>query len=97
MFSYIVFLCVVNVGGIGKLFMVELCVMCELIGLSGVCIYIVSGNVVFQSWLVEVIIKVKLECCLEDYVGKFVGVFVCIGVELVVVLEGNLFKMVVFN
>lgn len=32
LYCYVVFLCVVNVGGIGKLLMVELKVMCEDVG-----------------------------------------------------------------
>lgn len=53
---YVVLLCVVNVGGIGKLLMCELVVMCKDVGFFDICIYIVSGNVVFCSGFDEVVV-----------------------------------------
>lgn len=90
--TYVAFLRAVNVGGTGKLPMVELRAMCESIGLANVRTYIASGNVVFQSPLSEAAVKARLERCLEDYAGKAVGVLVRTGNELAAVLRDNPFK-----
>ncbi|WCL54326.1 DUF1697 domain-containing protein [Gimibacter soli] len=72
--TYIALLRAVNVGGTGKLPMVELKAMCEEIGFSAVKTYIASGNVLFKSPLAEAEVRQALEARLLAYAGKPVGV-----------------------
>ena len=66
----------VNVGGTGKLPMVELVAMCEDAGFTDVRTYIASGNVVFRSGLGEAGVRKALGQRLQAYAGKPVGVWV---------------------
>jgi uncharacterized protein (DUF1697 family) len=81
----------VNVGGSGKLPMVELKAMCIAAGFERVRTYIASGNVVFES--VESAAKVKsaLEKRLLACAGAPFGVVVRTGPEIAAVLKGNPF------
>ncbi|RQH02078.1 DUF1697 domain-containing protein [Paraburkholderia dinghuensis] len=90
--TYVAFLRAVNVGGTGKLPMVELRAICERAGFGHVRTYVASGNVVFQSALPETKVKVTLERALEAYAGKPVGVMVRTGAELAAILEANPFS-----
>lgn len=91
MTAYIALLRAVNVGGTGKLPMVELKAMCEAEGFLGVKTYIASGNVVFTSKLKEKAVKTALEARLEAYAGKPVGVMVRTAAEMAAVLAANPF------
>jgi uncharacterized protein (DUF1697 family) len=97
MTRYVALLRAVNVGGTGKLPMSELRAMCESIGFAEVRTYIASGNVVFESKLSETSVKTKLECRLETYAGKPVGVLIRTGAELAAVLAGNPFRFAAPN
>lgn len=66
----------VNVGGTGKLPMVELKAMCEAAGFANVKTYIASGNVVFTANVSPEGAREALESRLADYAGKPVGVVV---------------------
>ena len=74
--THIALLRAVNVGGTGKLPMVELKAMCESCGFEQVKTYIASGNVVFLTKQSEAQVKKALEAKLEAYAGKPVGVMV---------------------
>jgi uncharacterized protein (DUF1697 family) len=89
--AYIALLRAVNVGGTGKLPMTELKFMCEAAGFTKVKTYIASGNVVFQSKLSEVRVKVILETALSAYAGKHVDVLVRTAAEMAAVLAANPF------
>ncbi len=86
MTAYIALLRAVNVGGTGKLPMVELRAMCEAAGFSKVRTYIASGNVVFASDGAEAQVKAALEARLAAYAGKPVGVLVRTATEMAQVL-----------
>lgn len=92
MTTFIALLRAVNVGGTGKLPMTELKAMCEAAGFSNVRTYIASGNVVFDSTLMEKAVAKKLAASLDLYAGKPVGVMVRTGPEMAAVLEANPFK-----
>ena len=91
MHSYIALLRAVNVGGTGKLPMLELKAMCEAVGFKHVKTYIASGNVVFQSPLGEAAVKKALDEKLLAYAGKPVGVLVRSAAEMAAVLAANPF------
>lgn len=91
MTAFIALLRAVNVGGTGKLPMVELRAMCEAAGHRGVQTYIASGNAVFESQLSEAVVKADLEARLADYAGKAVGVVVRTAAEMAVVRDANPF------
>ena len=76
MTTYIALLRAVNVGGTGKLPMSALTTICERIGFSSVRTYIASGNVVFDSTMLEKQAKQKLETELERSAKKPVAVLV---------------------
>lgn len=88
---YIALLRAVNVGGTGKLPMVELKAMCEAAGFKNVRTYIASGNVVLESSATESKVKALLEARLAKYAGKPVGVVVRTARELAAVLKANPF------
>lgn len=92
MTAFIALLRAVNVGGTGKLPMVELKTMCESVGFRAVRTYIASGNVVFESDQSEAQIKAALESRLHIYAGKPVQVFVRTSAELAEVLTRNPFS-----
>ncbi|VUL85253.1 DUF1697 domain-containing protein [Stenotrophomonas maltophilia] len=81
----------VNVGGTGKLPMVELVAMCEDAGFTDVRTYIASGNVVFRSGLDEAGVRKALGQRLQAYAGKPVGVLVRSAAEIAAVAAGNPF------
>jgi uncharacterized protein (DUF1697 family) len=89
--TYIALLRAVNVGGTGKLPMVELKAICVRLGFENVRTYIASGNVVFESGLPLVKIRAELESRLADYAGKPMGVHIRTDVELKAVLAANPF------
>ncbi|WP_233871766.1 DUF1697 domain-containing protein [Paraburkholderia adhaesiva] len=89
--TYVAFLRAVNVGGTGKLPMIELRAMCERAGFDRVRTYVASGNVVFQSAFPETKVKVTLERALQAYAGKPVGVMVRTGAEMAGILKANPF------
>jgi uncharacterized protein (DUF1697 family) len=91
MTSYVALLRAVNVGGAGKLPMVELKAICEALGFADVRTYIASGNVVFESDADERTIKQALERALAEYAGKPVGVLVRTGSEMSDVAAANPF------
>ena len=88
---HIALLRAVNVGGTGKLPMVELRAMCEALGFRDVQTYIASGNVVFRSAKSQQAVKQALEAALESYAGKPVGVLVRSADEMEAVLQANPF------
>jgi uncharacterized protein (DUF1697 family) len=91
MTAFVALLRAVNVGGTGKLPMIELKSMCESAGFKSVRTYIASGNVVFQSAKSEAQVKAALEACLAAYASKPVGVLVRSAAEMAAVLAGNPF------
>jgi uncharacterized protein (DUF1697 family) len=95
--SFVALLRAVNVGGTGKLPMVELKAMCEAAGFGSVKTYIASGNVVFQSKKTEAQVKVALEKALAAYAGKRVGVMVRTAAEMAEVLAKNPFRKMPAN
>ncbi len=97
MTAFVALLRAVNVGGTGKLPMVELKGMCEAAGLASVKTYIASGNVVFQTKKTEAQVKAALEKALAAYAGKPVGVMVRTAAEMGEVLARNPFKKMPAN
>lgn len=97
MAAFIALLRAVNVGGTGKLPMIELKAMCEGLGFTGVRTYIASGNVVFASRKSESAVKKTLEAALESYAGKPVGVMVRSATEMAQVLAENPFAKMAPN
>jgi uncharacterized protein (DUF1697 family) len=89
--AFIALLRAVNVGGTGKLPMLELQSMCKQLGFAKVRTYIASGNVVFESKLPEAKVKSGLEKSLAAYAGKPVGVMVRTAAEMAAVLKANPF------
>src|SRR5262249_61492724 len=81
----------VNVGGTGKLPMVDLKQMCERAGFKAVRTYIASGNVVLESGRTEAAVKASLEATLRSYAGKSVGVLVRTAGEIAKGLGGDPF------
>lgn len=88
---HIALLRAVNVGGTGKLPMVELRAMCEALGFEDVQTYIASGNVIFRSRTSGQAVKQALEVALAAYAGKPVGVMLRTPDEIAGVLEANPF------
>jgi len=88
---YVALLRAVNVGGTGKLPMVDLKAVCVEVGFSGVQTYIASGNVVFTSSLKAGQVKAQLEKRLHASAGKPVGVIIRTAGELAAVLKANPF------
>jgi uncharacterized protein (DUF1697 family) len=91
MASYVALLRAVNVGGTGKLSMVDLKAMCEAAGFTQVRTYIASGNLVFKSSTSAAKVKAELEERLHSYTGKPVGVVVRTVAEMKAVLAANPF------
>ena len=92
MTSFVALLRAVNVGGTGRLAMVDLKAMCEAAGFLAVRTYIASGNVVFGSACSEFEAKAALEARLQAYAGKPVGVVVRTAAEMAAVLAANPFQ-----
>jgi uncharacterized protein (DUF1697 family) len=91
MARYVALLRAVNVGGTGKLPMVELKAMCIDAGFTRVQTYIASGNVVFESKASAAKVKAALEARLHAYAGKPVGVVVRTASEMAAVVKANPF------
>lgn len=89
MSAWVALLRAVNVGGTGKLPMVELKALCERIGLAQVRTYIASGNVVFASDLTEAGLKARIEAALEAQYGKRIEVLVRSGADVARVVQAN--------
>ena len=89
---YIALLRAVNVGGTGKLPMVELKAMCEAEGFARVQTYIASGNVVFEAAGTEQEVQAALAQRLNLYAGKPVGVLLRSARDLAQVLAANPFS-----
>jgi uncharacterized protein (DUF1697 family) len=85
------FLRAVNVGGTGKLPMVELKAMCEELGFSKVQTYIASGNVVFETKVDAEVARKKLLKRLERQLGKAAEVFMRDAAELQALIDENPF------
>lgn len=92
MTRYVALLRAVNVGGTGKLPMVELRAMCEAAGFGNVRTYIASGNAVFDSEEAEVAVKAALESALSDRAGKPAGVLVRTAAEMAALVQANPFR-----
>ena len=95
--AFVALLRAVNVGGTGKLPMVELKAMCEAAGFQSVKTYIASGNVVFQSKKTEAQVKATLGAALAAYAGKPVGVLVRTASEMAEVVASNPFRQMPAN
>lgn len=91
MTCYVALLRAVNVGGTGKLPMVELKAMCEELGFSEVRTYIASGNVVFKTSLIATKVQLALETRLHKYAEKPVGVHIRTSAEMNAILKANPF------
>jgi uncharacterized protein (DUF1697 family) len=91
MTSYVALLRAVNVGGTGKLPMIELKAMCEELGFTSVRTYIASGNVVFKTSLAAMKVQQALEARLHKYAGKPVAVHIRTAAELSALLKTNPF------
>ena len=91
MTAYVALLRAVNVGGTGKLPMIELKAMCEAAGFERVRTYIASGNVVFASSKSEDAVRSAIEDALERYAGRPVGVMVRTAAEMANTLKRNPF------
>jgi uncharacterized protein (DUF1697 family) len=91
MTTFIALLRAVNVGGMGRLPMKDLSLLCLDLGFKNVRTYIQSGNVVFECGLTEKTIRARLEKALTEKLGKRADVVVRTATELQSVLEGNPF------
>jgi uncharacterized protein (DUF1697 family) len=89
---YIALLRAVNVGGTGKLPMVDLKSMCTALGFAQVQTYIASGNALFHSDASAEQVKHALEEKLFTHAGKPVGVMVRTAAQMTGVLDNNPFK-----
>src|SRR4051812_6603091 len=88
---YVALLRAVNVGGTGKLAMIELRALCEAIGFDAPRTYIQSGNVLFESALPEAKVKATLEKALAKKMGKAPTAIVRTAKELEATLKHNPF------
>lgn len=91
MAMYIAFLRGINVGGNTPLPMVKLRKVCTELGLKNVRTYIQSGNVLFDSNLLEQELINKLELALEAQVEKYLPVKIRSAKELEAVISKNPF------
>ena len=91
MTTYVALLRAVNVGGTGKLTMVELKAIAEACGFGSARTFIASGNLLFTSDKSEAEVAAMLEAKLEAFFGRRVPVFVRTAVEMAEVAAGNPF------
>ncbi|HLH12954.1 MAG TPA: DUF1697 domain-containing protein [Methylovirgula sp.] len=91
MSSFVALLRAVNVGGTGKLSMLDLRALCEAANFRSVRTYIASGNVLFESGKSAQEVKQVLERQLHRHAGKPVGVAVRTAAELAQVVADNPF------
>ncbi len=91
MATFIAFLRGINVGGNTPLPMVKLREVCTELGLKNVRTYIQSGNVLFESNLLEHELINSMEMALEAQVGKHIPVIIRSAKELETVCSKNPF------
>src|SRR5215510_10217273 len=91
MTRYVALLRAVNVGGTGKLPMVDVISMCRDAGFTRVATYIASGNVIFESKSAASTVKAELEARLQAYAKKPVGVVLRTATDMAAVLKANPF------
>ena len=91
MTRYVALLRAVNVSGTGKLPMSELKRVGEECGFGKVRTFIASGNLLFESSLVEAKAKRLIEQKVEAFFGKPVPVFVRTAAELAATVAANPF------
>jgi uncharacterized protein (DUF1697 family) len=92
MTKYIALLRAVNVGGTGKLPMVDLKRMCTGAGFTRIETYIASGNVIFESKSTASHAKAALEAQLQAYASKPIGVLIRTASEMERILKANPFR-----
>ena len=88
---HIALLRAVNVGGTGKLSMVDLRSLCEKAGFIDVQTYIQSGNVLFRSDLPAADAAMVLDEALAKVIGKAPGVMVRSPTQLESIAQNNPF------
>lgn len=88
---YIALLRAINVGGTGKLPMVELKSLCEELGFADVSTFIQSGNVIFRDSGDQDAIAARLDAALAERLGKPPGVFLRRPGELAAIVDANPF------
>ena len=91
MTKYVALLRAVNVSGTGKLPMSELKRVGEECGFGKVRTFIASGNLLFESSLVEAEAKRLIEQKVEAFFGRPVPVFVRTAAELAATVAANPF------
>ncbi|MGL4635191.1 MAG: DUF1697 domain-containing protein [Beijerinckiaceae bacterium] len=91
MTKFVALLRAVNVGGTGKLPMAELRTMAARVGLTKVSTYIASGNLVFETDMLEADVAAALGTQLETYAGKPVDILLRTAAEMAEVLAHNPF------
>jgi len=90
--TYVALLRAVNVGGTGKLPMVELKAIADACGFGSARTFIASGNLLFTSDRSEAEVAATLEAKLEDSFGKHVATFVRTAAEMAEVATSNPFR-----
>ena len=91
MTSYVALLRAMNVAGTGKLAMAELRKIGADCGFINVRTFIASGNLLFDSDLVEAEAQARIEARLESLIGKPVPVFVRSASEMTATAAANPF------
>ena len=91
MTSYVALLRAMNVAGTGKLAMAELRKIGADCGFINVRTFIASGNMLFDSDLVEAEAQARIEARLESLIGKPVPVFVRSASEMTATAAANPF------
>ena len=91
MTSYVALLRAMNVAGTGKLAMAELRKIGADCGFINVRTFIASGNLLFDSDLVEAEAQARIEARLESLIGKPVPVFVRSVSEMTATAAANPF------
>jgi uncharacterized protein (DUF1697 family) len=89
--SYVALLRAVNVAGTGKLPMADLRAIAQELGFTRVRTHIASGNLLFESDLIERDVKAALETRLETYAGKPLPVLVRTAAEIAAVHSADPF------
>src|SRR5579863_1568397 len=91
MTKYVALLRAVNVGGTGKLRMLDFVAACRGAGFADIETYIASGNAVFGSKSTASKVKTELESQLQSRLQKKVGVIVRTAAEMRAILRANPF------
>jgi uncharacterized protein (DUF1697 family) len=92
MTTYIALLRAINVGGTGLLAMADLKTICLNLGFTNPRTYIQSGNVVFESNLLEAAVLLTLQKALHAKIGKPIDVMVRTTAELRSILNAVPFQ-----